>query len=115
MSAVEFDFSEVDALVDTFNAAPEKAKRASSADMTKIAGQLRDDAKAAAPRRTGELVNSISIQGGDGYRIVRATAGHAFYVEFGTSDTAPQPFLWPQAPVAAERLQKAMEGIDPFG
>lgn len=114
MSA-EFDVSELDDLVADLAAAPKKAERVSSKRMTEIARQFRDDAQAAAPVDTGELRDSFEIQGGKDYRIVKATARHAFFVEFGTSDTPPQPFMWPQVPRAAEAMQDALaEAGDPF-
>lgn len=112
--SVDVDLSEVAELATELGEAGAKATGASSADMTKIAAQLRDDASAAVAVLTGATKGSIRVQDGDGYRIVKADDEAAFPLEFGTSDTAPQPFMWPQAPAAAERLQKAMEGIDPF-
>lgn len=112
---VEFDTSELDELAAELATAPARAEGASSAHMTRIAALFRDDAKAAAPVDTRELQDSIVVRGGgQGSRLIIATADHAVHVEFGTSDTAPQPFMWPQVPAAAERLQQAMQGIDPF-
>lgn len=113
--SVSFDVSQVEALADDLGAAPVKVEKVSSAKMTEIAAQLRDDAKAAAPVDTGDLRDSIEVQGGRDYRIVRATARHAFFVEFGTSDTPPQPYLWPQVPRAAEAMTEAFAELgDPF-
>lgn len=114
VSAVEFDMSEVTALADELAKAAPAAHVISSAQLTKIAAQLKADAQAAAPVDTGELKASIKSQGGKDYRIVKATADHSFFVEFGTSDTPPQPFLWPQAPRASQRLAQALGSIDPF-
>lgn len=111
---VEFDMSEVDALATELAQSGPKAEIVSSAAMTKIAAKVRSDAKAAAPVDSGTLRDSIQIQGGRGYRIIRATAPYAFYVEFGTSDTAPQPFMWPQVPAASRALAEAMGHIGPF-
>jgi len=112
---VEFDMSEVVRLAADIAEAPPKLERTSSQKLSEIAAQLRDDARAAAPVDTGELRNSISMSGGRDYRRVAATAAHAFYVEFGTSDTGPQPYMWP----AADRAEQAMheqfpELLDPF-
>ena len=112
---VNADMSEVSELVDDLGQAAVKAKVASSAHMTAIAARLATDARRDAPQGpTGDLKASIKIQGGDGFRIVKSEIRYAFFVEFGTSDTAPQPFLWSNAPAAAERLAKALEGMDPF-
>lgn len=112
---VGFDASQLADLAADLGEAGPKAKRASSRDMTKIAAQLRDDAKADAPVDTGETRDSIRVHGREGYREVVATSRAAFFQEFGTSSHPPQPFMWPNADKAAERLMEAMEQIaDPF-
>lgn len=113
--SVEFDLSEVTRLAADLAAAPAKVTRVSSQKMTEIAAELRDAARASAPVDTGELRASIQVQGGQDYRIVRATARHAFFVEFGTGDTAPQPFLWPHVGRTAEQMSEAFAELgDPF-
>lgn len=57
-----------------------------------------EDAKSRAPVLTGTLRDSIGPDE-DGYG---AGADYAAYVEFGTSDTAPQPFIGPSADKAEE-------------
>lgn len=112
---VQIDMSELDALASTLAEVAPKVRRVSSEEMTRAAAQLRDDAKADAPVDAGELRDSIHVRGGDGYRDVIADAEHAWFVEFGTSDTPPQPYLWPQVPAAAERLADALGYLaDPF-
>ena len=113
--SIEFDMSEVNALAAEFAAAPVKATMVSSASMTTIAAKLRDDARAAAPVATGALRNSIVVRSGRDHRTVSATAPYSSFVEFGTSDTAPQPFMWPQVPAASRALEEALLKIDPFG
>lgn len=109
------DTSELDKLADDFAAAGPKVRRSSSAEMTKAAAQLRDDAKAAAPVDSGALRDSIHVRGGQDYRDIIADARHAMFVEFGTSSMAPQPFLWPQVPAATQRLADGLEAIaDPL-
>lgn len=112
--SVEFDTSELDDLMAQFKASDRKAKLASSAAMTKIAADLADDARGSVPVDTGELKSSIRVQGGKDYRIVLADARHAMFVEFGTSDTAPQPYMWPHVPKASKALAEALEDIGPF-
>lgn len=109
--SVDFDMSELSRLADDLGKVAPRVKRASSAEMTRIAAQLRDDAQAAAPVDTEALRDSIKVRGGADYRIVLADVRHAFFVEFGTSDTAPQPFLWPQAPKAARALEEALGDV----
>ncbi len=112
--SVEFDMSEVTALAAELAAAPVKAKRASSESLTKIAAKFRDDARTAAPVSSGALRDSIKVRGGADYRIITATARHAFFVEFGTSKMQPQPFMWPQVPTASRAIEDALGDISPF-
>ena len=111
---VTADMSEISGLADDLGRAAVKAKVASSAHMTAIAARLAADARRDVAVDTGETKASISVKGSKNSRIVSATSRAAFFLEFGTSDTAPQPFIWSNAPAAAERLAKALEGIDPF-
>ena len=113
--SVDFDMSQVSALADELAKAGPKAMVASAVHMTRIAAELRDDARNAVAVDTGATRDSIRVKGTKNSRIVLADSRAAFFLEFGTSDTAPQPFLWPHVPKAAERLQQAMQGIDPFG
>lgn len=106
MSA-NIDVSELAGLAADLAAAGPKVTVVSSRKMTEIASKLRDDARSAAPVDTGDLRDSIKVRGGAGWRIVVADVRHAPFVEFGTSDTAPQPFLWPQVPAAAQALTDA--------
>jgi hypothetical protein len=57
-----------------------------------------EDAKTRVPVLTGELRDSIGPDE-DGYG---AGADYAPFVEYGTSDTAPQPFIGPSADRAEE-------------
>jgi HK97 gp10 family phage protein len=111
---VSVDMSEVDSLVGELGKAAVKAKIASSAHMTAIAAVLAADARNDVAVDTGGTKASIRVQGGAGYRTVVADSRAAFFLEFGTSNTAPQSFMWSNAPKASERLAKALEGIDPF-
>lgn len=50
-----------------------------------------------APRATGELAGSVTVQQTGERAIVTATARHARFVEFGTSRMSAQPYLEPAA------------------
>jgi HK97 gp10 family phage protein len=74
--------------------------------LRRLAGEVAEDAKRLAPRRTGNLARSIHVsEVDDRHAIVEAdprnhdaSAGnepYAGYVERGTSDTPAQPFLRP--------------------
>jgi|GEM_PF-3031623 len=108
------DMSQVSGLADDLGRAAVKAKVASSAHMTAISAMLAADARRDVKVNTGETKDSIRVKGGANYRTVIADSRASFFLEFGTSDTAPQPFMWSNAPAASERLAKAFEGIDPF-
>ena len=112
--SVDFDMSQVSALAaELANAAP-KAAVVSSVLMTRIAAEMANDARAAVAVDTGETRASIRVESSEDSRVVIADSRAAFFLEFGTSDTAPQPFMWSQAPKASERLAQALEGINPF-
>lgn len=108
MSA-NLDTSDLVALAGDLDQAGPQVRRASSRDLTTIAAQLRDDARAAAPVESGALRDSIKLRGGQDYRVVYTAIRYARFVEFGTSRTAPQPFLWPAAAAAEQALMEALE------
>lgn len=105
--SVDFDASELVDLAADLGAAGARVTRVSSTTMSEVAARLAVDAKRSAPVDTGELRDSIKVRGGQDYRIVLADAPHAFFVEFGTSVMAPQPYLWPHVGTAARALAAA--------
>jgi len=111
--SVEFDMSEVTALAADLAAAPVKAGRVATSSVAKVAAQLRSDVAGAAPVLTGETRASVSMSV-DGDSATVTAGGAAFWLEFGTSDTRPQPFVWPQVPAADKRLAEALGDISPF-
>ena len=67
------------------------------------AGHCAELARNNAPVDTGELRASIGVSAGGAYAAsVIASAPHAAMVEYGTSKSAPQPFMMPAALSAAE-------------
>jgi HK97 gp10 family phage protein len=68
---------------------------------------VRDDAKQRAPVRTGQLRDSIAVEGeGDAARVT-VGAPHGVYVEYGTSRSPAQPFLWPAVEAARAGYRQA--------
>jgi HK97 gp10 family phage protein len=70
------------------------------------AARIADRAKQLAPVLTGELRDSIKIQGegvdkGKPYIDVGTTDDHALFTEYGTSREAPRPFMRPAIAEAA--------------
>lgn len=112
--SIEFDFSEVDRLAGDIAEAGPKAEKVSSTQLSKVAKHTQSAAKSHAPVDTGTLRDSITIRGGKDYRIVGSELRYAGFVEFGTSDTAPQPYIWPAARVAETELFEALRDIEPF-
>lgn len=98
---MKIDASELDALGRGFAIGGERIG-ACGARAVRAAGQrMEQDARGRAPRATGTLAGSIgSTITGDGRfgsmtLEVIADVRYSGYVEEGTSDTAPQPFLGP--------------------
>jgi len=91
-----------------------ESQKATDKHLKRIANQVRRDAQALCPKRTGQLAASIKVfdskyetAGGLRSKIVMAgddDAWYAFQVETGTQHTHAQPFLRP----ALERARKTM-------
>lgn len=112
--SVKFDMSEVRDLSRTLDRAGIPAEAASHLHVKTTAARLAADARGSVAVRSGDTYRSIRVEDEGDDATVIADSDAAFYLEFGTSDTAPQPFMWPHAPAAARRLAEAMENIDPF-
>jgi HK97 gp10 family phage protein len=74
--------------------------------------RVADEMRSFAPVDTGELRASIRVTG-DG---VEVGASYGVYVEFGTSDTAPQPFVAPAVnraikPAAADAGKRVLKQL----
>lgn len=88
-----------------------------SAAVRKTAYDIEADAKALAPVDTGALKNSISTDlEGDGRNAsmtaeIGPTVDYAIFQEYGTSRTAPQPFMRPAFDRRAPGLAAAFEQI----
>lgn len=129
--SLDLDVSELYDLARDLGKAGE-AKRAESVRAVQvIAADTQRAAKAAAPRDRPWLSRSgirrKTWAGRDGVHVDvfttpdpdhggdEARRNVGFYVEYGTSDTAPRPFLGPQMPGAAQRLvEELAEVLDPF-
>jgi len=61
----------------------------------KVAQEAAEMARAAAPKKSGHLANSIAVEDtGDGFKVI-ARAGYAAEVEYGTAEMQPEPFMQP--------------------
>lgn len=108
---ISFDASELNGLAaDLLSSGATVVARATVA-VGQAADETRDAARSLAPRLTGALADSIDVEGGGLERVVSAGVPYAGYVEYGTSDTAPQPYMGPAATVADRALVDAIEDI----
>lgn len=112
---MSFDMSEVDRLADDLAAAPLKVSAKSSLAVERTAHAIARDASIMAPKLTGYLSENIEVSGFGMHATITAKARYAGYVEEGTSDTAPQPFMRPAAerngPKLVDDLGDAAENI----
>lgn len=116
MSDISIDTSELQALARELAAAGVKTEALASAKLSEIANKAKADAVSFAPQRTGDLKASIYLRGGKDWRIVGSDIRYAQFVEWGTSDTSPQPFINPAAAKAGERLYAEFQKLaDPLG
>lgn len=85
---------------------PKKIHEGIRSAVTDETREIADDMRKHAPRRSGELAESIQAEvtkdglGGT----AAATARHATFVEHGTSDTPEQPFATPAAERSRQRF-----------
>jgi HK97 gp10 family phage protein len=88
-----FDMSEVDRLANDLAVAPAKVAAKTPAVEHRTAEAVAHDAEILSPKLTGYLSQNIEVHGSQAIAMAR----YSGYVEWGTSDTAPQPFMRPAA------------------
>jgi HK97 gp10 family phage protein len=116
MPDVYIDASEVVALAGTLQLAAATIDLESAASVTLAAQATEAQAKALVPVRTGDLRDSIHIEGSGLEQEVIADSDHAVYQEFGTSRHGPQPFMYPAGDLGERLLEELSEtDVDPFG
>lgn len=98
------DSSQVWHLAADLHAAPAKVTAGAVGDVSEAARDLQRNAQRFAPVLTGELREGIVVSGRGLSATVSSTVRYAGYVEYGTSDTAPQPHMRPAAELAAGPL-----------
>jgi HK97 gp10 family phage protein len=86
------DTSQVEAFAARLVAASLKVEPAGEAWEATYANQVADEMRSLAPRRSGDLIDSIQVTP-DGRVVVGVDYGR--FVEYGTSRMAPQPFMRP--------------------
>lgn len=125
MNEIRLDTSELDRLAKDLASLEEPKRKEAVAVTQQIGAQVASRARAAAPRDRPWLATSgihrktwrprdgvhVDVFTGEDERGVNV----GFYAEYGTSDTAPQPFLTPQIGWAATELERELAQIlDPF-
>jgi len=114
MITINLDASEVDHLAADLAAAPARVVAESTLVVAKVAQQTKRNAQRFAPVDTGHLHGSIQVLAHGLSATIAASTGdgahreYADYVEFGTSDTRPQPFMRPAADLAADPLEDGL-------
>lgn len=94
---------------------PVVAVQTGARELEGIAADIKADAATMAPVETGALADSITIDGSSNARraryMVKTGEPYAGFVEFGTNDTAAEPFMRPAAEKAAKRLPASAKRI----
>lgn len=91
----------------TLNPATESAlprDPAVDGSLRRLAEEILDDAQQRVPVDTGDLRDSGFVDGGDSDYRIGFDADYAAFVEYGTGDTDPQPYLEPAALQSRGRL-----------
>lgn len=98
------DASQVHHLAADLAAAPAKTEPGFIRSVSHAADRTQRNARRFAPVLTGALREGIVVEGHGLTASVVSTIRYADYVEYGTSDTAPQPYMRPAADLAAGPL-----------
>jgi HK97 gp10 family phage protein len=111
MTSFEIDASDLDAFAAGLERKAEAATFLIRGAVRKTTADVAADAKRLAPVDTGFLRSSIQTSAAGSNAniaqgIVQAQADYSKYLEFGTSTSAPQPFMSP----ALDRHTPAFEG-----
>lgn len=112
MSA-DIDVSEVTKLAADIGTATARVDGRATVELVKVAERLRAEITADAPVLTGATRASVNMKASATEARITADSA-AFFLEFGTSRMAPQPFMFNKVPAAAERLANALAKIDPI-
>lgn len=98
------DTSALRKLAADLGAAPGRVRHDVEGILERAADNLVARARALAPVETGELRNSIRASGSGMDRAVTAAVDHAVYVEHGTRNMQPRPFMGPATDAVAPEL-----------
>lgn len=87
---------------------PAKLRAAAEQAVREETEEIADDMRRGAPFRTGALRESIQAEVHGLSGVAAATARHATFVEYGTSDTPQQPYATPAAARSLHRFRKRL-------
>lgn len=107
--SIHADFSDLLPIAADFAAAAAGATPMAVAEVSKSAGDILSAAQGLAPVLTGELRDSGHVVNAGLTAEVVFDSGHAVYVEYGTNDTAPQPYLNPAFDLHEDGFVEALE------
>ena len=118
---IAIDVSELRALASDLDRAAGRVGADAAAVVRKTAKKIEADAKALAPVGTGNLRNSIStdVEGDGRFTAITAAVGPtAFYgafVEYGTSQNGPRPYMGPaferHSPGMVAEIEKILDDL----
>ena len=105
------DTSSMERLGADLIAAPARKAPQLNRALRSAAKGIEDDAKRLAPVRTGALKASIRANVRGDHAEIEAGVRYSSYVEEGTSDTAPQPYMRPAVDRSLTRFERAVLDI----
>jgi HK97 gp10 family phage protein len=116
MTSFEIDASELRDFADKLERKTEAAAFLIRGAVRKTTADIAADAKTNAPVDTGFLRSSIQTSSAGSNAnvaqgIVQAQSNYSKFVEFGTSRTAPQPFLGPAGDKHEPKLRDAVSQV----
>lgn len=109
--SVSWDVGELNALAASLAASAVRVTGETQQVVAKSGLALQADAQALAPSLTGTLRGSIKADIGALVATVGPTVDYGGYVEYGTSDTAPQPYMGPALDKNADPFVADLEEV----
>jgi len=106
---IDLDMSQVEMLAVALTRAGPATVIAADKAIAVEAEAIRADASVRAPVLTGAQAAGYYVEDAADGKLISNDTRQAFYNEFGTSDTAPQPALLPAADAGERRLLARLE------
>lgn len=109
--SIDIDISELADLSQRLNLADRSIAAAAAKAVALATTVTRSEAIRRAPVQEGTLRAGITSTGGGLTRLVKSTARHAMFVEFGTSKMSPRPHVMPAGDVGEAALLSELTRI----